>query len=220
VRLLLVEDDLSLGSGIQAGLGLSQHTVDWVTDGEAAERALQDRHFDVLVLDLGLPRRHGLEVLKGMRARGDDTPVLVLTALDSVADRITGLDTGGDDYMTKPFDLDELSARVRALYRRRQGFTPKILQHGAIRFDTAGHRVTLDGAPVSLSPQQLAILQLLLEHAGQTLPRQKLEEALYGWNVDIESNTIEVHIHYLRKKLGEDLIRTVRGTGYIIDRID
>lgn len=220
MRLLLVEDDLSLGSGIQAGLVLSQHTVDWVTDGEAAERALQDRRFDVMVLDLGLPRRHGLDVLKDMRARGDDTPVLVLTALDSIADRIAGLDTGGDDYMTKPFDLDELSARVRALYRRRRGFAPTILRHGAIRFDTAGHRVTRDGAPVSLSPQQLAILQLLLEHAGQTLPRQKLEEALYGWNVDIESNTIEVHIHYLRKKLGEDLIRTVRGTGYIIDRVD
>jgi len=220
VRLLLVEDDLSLGSGIQAGLGLSQHTVDWVTDGEAAERALQDQHFDVMVLDLGLPRRHGLDVLKDMRARGDDTPVLVLTALDSVTDRITGLDAGSDDYMTKPFDLDELSARVRALYRRRHDYRLAVLRHGPIQLDTAGRRVTLDGVPVNFSPQQFALLRLLLENVGQTLPRRRLEEALYGWNADIESNTIEVHIHYLRKKLGEDLIRTVRGTGYVIDRID
>jgi two-component system response regulator QseB len=220
VRLLLVEDDLSLGSGIQAGLGLSQHTVDWVTDGEAADRALQQEHFDVMVLDLGLPRRHGLEVLKDMRARGDDTPVLVLTALDSVADRINGLDAGGDDYMTKPFDLDELSARVRALYRRRRDHRLAVLRHGPIQLEVAARRVTLAGEPVSLTPQQFALLRLLLENIGQILPRRRLEEALYGWNADIESNTIEVHIHFLRKKLGENLIRTVRGTGYVIDRID
>lgn len=220
MRLLLVEDDLSLGSGIQAGLGLSQYTVDWVTDGAAAERALRERCFDVMVLDLGLPKRHGLDVLKSMRASGNDTPVLVLTALDGIADRIKGLDAGSDDYMTKPFDLDELSARVRALYRRRKGFHSTSLQHGAIRLDMASHLVTRDGAVVDLSPQQFALLSLLFEHVGQALPRQKIEEALYGWNTDIESNTIEVHIHYLRKKLGESIIRTVRGTGYIIDRID
>ncbi len=220
MRLLLVEDDLSLGSGIQAGLGLSEYTVDWVKDGETAERALEERRFDVMVLDLGLPRRHGLEVLRGMRARGDNTPVLVLTAFGSVVDRITGLDAGSDDYMTKPFDLDELAARLRALYRRRQDYRLKVLRHGPVQLDTSSRRVTFHDAPVGLSPQQFALLRLLLENIGQTLPRGRLEEVLYGWNTDIESNTIEVHIHHLRKKLGEDLIRTVRGTGYVIDRID
>jgi len=218
MKLLLAEDDVSLGEGIRAGLALDEYNVDWVADGESAERRLQDNQFDVVVLDLGLPRRHGIDVLKGMRSRGDDTPVLVLTALDSVADRVAGLDAGGDDYLTKPFDLDELSARVRALHRRRTGYHPAALKHGDITLDLVASRVTRNGKAVNCSPHEFALLRLLLEQVGRVLPRRKLEEVLYGWEADVESNTVEVHIHFLRKKLGENLIRTVRGVGYIIDR--
>ncbi len=220
MKLLLVEDDVSLGGGIRAGLALDNHSVDWVTDGNEAEQVLRDAQFDVVVLDLGLPRRSGLDVLKSMRTRGDDTPVLVLTALDSIADRVNGLDVGGDDYMTKPFDLDELSARLRALYRRRTGYRAAGIKHGAITMDLAAHSVLKDGKVVSTSPHEFTILRLLLEQTGKVLPRAKLEEALYGWSADVESNTVEVHIHFLRKKLGDGLIRTVRGVGYIVDRLD
>lgn len=218
MRLLLVEDDLSLGSGIQSGLGLSRHSVDWVRDGETADRRLRDARFDAVVLDLGLPVRSGLDVLRDMRARGDTTPVLVLTAHDSVADRIQGLDVGGDDYMGKPFDLDELSARLRALQRRHTGIHPTRLRHGAVTLDVAAHTVMRDGTPINLSPHAFTVLRLLLENVGTLLTRAKLEEALYGWNAEVESNTIEVYVHTLRKKLGDDLIRTVWGVGYIIER--
>jgi two-component system response regulator QseB len=218
LKLLLAEDDVSLGEGIRAGLALDDYNVDWVADGESADRRLQEEHFDVVLLDLGLPRRHGIDVLRAMRSRGDDTPILVLTALDSVADRIAGLDAGGDDYLTKPFDLDELSARVRALHRRHTGSHPAVLTHGAVTLDLVASRVLRDGKPVNCSPHEFALLRLLLEQVGRVLPRRKLEEVLYGWEADVESNTVEVHIHFLRKKLGEDLIRTVRGVGYVIDR--
>lgn len=218
MRLLLVEDDLSLGSGIQAGLGLSQHDVDWVRDGEEADRRLRDARFDAVVLDLGLPVRSGIDVLRDMRARGDATPVLVLTARDSVADRIQGLDVGGDDYMGKPFDLDELAARLRALHRRHSGMRPAKLEHGAVTLDLTAHAVLRDGVPISVSPHAFTVLRLLMENIGTVLPRARLEEALYGWNAEVESNTIEVYVHALRKKLGDDLIRTVWGVGYIIDR--
>lgn len=218
MRLLLVEDDHSLGGGIQAGLALNRHSVAWVTDGPAADQRLMNGHFDAVVLDIGLPKRSGLDVLRDMRMRGDDTPVLILTARDSVADRVQGLDAGGDDYMTKPFDLDELSARLRALHRRHSQQRPTLLTHGNIALDPAAHTVTQDGVPVNLSPNEFSILRMLLEHAGTVLSRSRLEEPLYGWSADVESNTIEVYIHFLRKKLGDNLIRTVRGVGYVVDR--
>jgi two-component system, OmpR family, response regulator QseB len=220
MRLLLVEDDVSLGHGIQAGLALSDHSVDWVTDGDGAGRVLQRERFDVVVLDLGLPRTPGLEVLRHMRSRGDDTPVLVLTARDAVVDRVEGLDAGCDDYMTKPFDLDELAARLRALHRRHVGHAPVRLQQGGLSVDLAAQTVTLHDLPVRVSPHEFAILRMLLENAGRVLPRSMLEQGLYGMNIEIESNTVEVHIHFLRKKLGERIIRTVRGVGYIIDTCD
>ncbi len=217
MNLLLVEDDIALGGGVRAGLVLDGCDVRWVQHGLDAERLLQQERFDVVVLDLMIPLRSGLDILHGMRAQGDTTPVLILTARDSVRDRILGLDAGGDDYLVKPFDLGELSARVRALHRRRHGFRPVKLRHDHITVDRASRLVSLDGDPVHLSGHEFALLSLLLEQRGRVLPRGELESTLYGWNVDVESNTIEVHIHALRRKLGAQLIRTVRGVGYIID---
>ncbi len=218
MRLLLVEDDVSLGRGLRDGLALDDLSVDWVTDGEAAGQVLQCNRFDVVVLDLGLPRCDGLDVLKNMRQRGDDTPVLVLTARDSIADRVNGLDAGGDDYMTKPFDLDELSARLRALRRRRGGRSPALLHHRGVTVDVAARAVTQKGKPVHVSAHEFAILRMLFENIGRVLPRNHLEQRLYGLDIEIESNTVEVYVHFLRKKFGDSLIRTVRGIGYIVDR--
>ncbi len=218
MRLLLVEDDIPLGCGIRDGLALSDLSVDWVTDGELAGQALQRDRFDVIVLDLGLPRHDGLDVLKDLRTRGDDTPVLVLTARDRVADRVNGLDAGGDDYMTKPFDLDELAARLRALHRRRGRPLAPRLCRGGIAMDLAAQTVELDRARVPMSPHEFSLLRMLLENTGRVVARSELEQGLYGLNIEIESNTVEVYVHFLRKKLGEDTIRTVRGVGYIIDR--
>lgn len=218
MRLLLIEDDVSLGRGLRDGLTLDDLSVDWITDGETAGEVLQRERFDVVVLDLGLPRCDGLDVLKDMRSRGDDTPVLVLTARDSVADRVSGLDAGGDDYMTKPFDLDELSARLRALHRRRGSYLPTVLQHRNITVDIAARAVMQNGRPVHVSAHEFAILRMLFESIGRVLPRSLLEQGLYGLDIEIESNTVEVYVHFLRKKFGESLIRTVRGVGYIVDR--
>ncbi|MCL6691055.1 response regulator [Pseudomonas sp. R3.Fl] len=218
MRILLAEDDPLLGDGIRAGLGLEGDTVDWVTDGVAADQALATDEFDLLVLDLGLPRRDGMEVLRGLRKRGDMTPVLILTARDKVVDRVAGLDAGADDYLSKPFDLDELLARVRALTRRHTGRAQPLLEHGELRLDPATHQVSLGGEPVELAPREYALLRLLLEQRGKVLSRTRLVEALYGWDGELESNAIEVHVHHLRRKLGNELIRTVRGIGYGIDR--
>lgn len=218
MRILLAEDDMLLGDGIRAGLALEGDTVDWVTDGQAAQAALETDPFDLVVLDIGLPRRSGLEVLAALRKCGNATPVLILTARDKVTDRVTGLDTGADDYLTKPFDLDELLARVRALTRRSTGRAQPQLEHNDLRVDPATHRVTLAGQPVDLAPREYALLRLLLENMGKVLSRNRLEQALYGWDGDVESNAIEVHIHHLRRKLGSSLIRTVRGIGYGIDQ--
>ncbi len=216
-RLLLVEDDTPLGEGIRSGLALGGYAVDWVTDGVAAEERLRSERFAAVVLDIGLPRRSGLDVLAAMRARGDLSPVLILTALDSVSDRINGLDTGADDYLAKPFDIDELNARIRALIRRHRDVVPRLIQHGAFSVDAATQTVLKGDQRINVSPHEFVILRLLLERAGRVLPRSTLEDALYGWDADVESNTVEVHIHFLRKKLGDDLIRTVRGVGYTVD---
>ncbi len=177
MRILLAEDDQLLGDGIRAGLGLEGDTVDWVNDGVAAEQALETDEFDLLVLDLGLPRKDGLEVLRSLRRRGDLTPVLILTARDKVADRVAGLDAGADDYLTKPFDLDELLARVRALTRRHTGRAAPLLKHGELSLDPATHQVSLAGAPVDLAPREYALLRLLLEQRGKVLSRARLVEA-------------------------------------------
>lgn len=219
MRLLLVEDDQLLGDGISAGLKQDGYTVDWVEDGEAADHALRSEHFDIVVLDINLPRLSGIEVLKRLRDRSSVTPVLLLTARDTVTDRVQGLDCGADDYLTKPFDLDELNARLRALLRRSSGRATPLLTHGAVVIDPAARRVMRDGAEVELSQREFALLQALLENVGRVLPRSRLEETLYGWGTEVESNTLEVHIHHLRKKLGSTLIRTVRGVGYVIEKL-
>lgn len=218
MRLLLVEDDPLLGDGIRAGLRLGGYTVDWVKDGRAAQLALEADEYSLVVLDLGLPRLSGLELLRWLRQGGRTLPVLILTARDTLADRVNGLDSGADDYLVKPFELEELSARIRALLRRSSGRAEPVLTHGELVLDPAAHRATRLGAEVELSPREFAILQQLLENAGRVLSRERLEQSLYGWNEEVESNAVEVHIHHLRKKLGTELIRTVRGVGYMIDR--
>ncbi|HEY0635368.1 MAG TPA: response regulator [Gammaproteobacteria bacterium] len=215
---MLVEDDALLGDGLRAGLGQDGYSVDWLRDGSSAEAALRMEHYDLAVLDINLPGRNGLQLLKGLRNGGSTLPVLLLTARDTVADRVAGLDSGADDYLVKPFDLDELLARLRALLRRRGGRASPELHHGALVIDPAAHSVTLGGTPVEISPREFAVLQLLLENRGRVLSRSRLEEGLYSWQSEVESNAVEVYIHHLRKKLGPSLIRTVRGAGYIIDK--
>ncbi len=217
MRLLLVEDDPLLGDGVRTGLGQEDYTVDWFRDARSAEAVLKSEHYDLMILDLGLPDKSGLEVLKQLRAQGNDLPVLILTARDSVTDRVAGLDSGADDYMIKPFDLDELSARLRALQRRHSGRAQSEIRHGEIVLNPAAHSVTLTGKPVDISPREYALLHLLLENEGMVMSRSRLEDGLYSWDGEVESNAIEVYIHHLRKKLGSTLIRTIRGVGYIID---
>ena len=218
MRVLLVEDDRLLGDGLQAGLADAGHAVDWVRDGEAAVAALGSERFAAVVLDLGLPRRDGLSVLEWLRGQGNDTPVLILTARDGVSDRVKGLDLGADDYVVKPFDLDEIAARLRALVRRANGRTRPLVQHGGLILDPAARSVTLDGEPVVLTGREFELLQLLLDNAGRVLTRRTLEEQLYNWEEAVESNALEVHVHHLRRKLGASLIRTVRGVGYMVDK--
>ena len=218
MRILIVEDDTLLGDGIRAGLSQNGYAADWVEDGEAAQTAMLTNDYEAIVLDLGLPKVPGLEVLKKMRAQGNDTPVIILTAMDGVEERVKGLDSGADDYLTKPFDLEELTARLRALLRRRGGRSTPVITHGELIVDPASHSVTLSEKIIDISPREFTILQLLLENYGKVMSRSRLEEGLYAWNDEVESNTVEVHIHHLRKKLGAELIRTIRGVGYIIDK--
>lgn len=218
MRLLIVEDDTLLGDGIRAGLTQEGYAVDWVEDGSQAELALLTNEYELMVLDLGLPKVSGLQVLKQVRTKGDDLPVIILTAQDTVEDRVKGLDTGADDYITKPFKLDELSARIRALLRRRGGRTTPLITHKNLVVDPASHSVTQDDNKVDISPREFTILQLLLDNRNKVMSRSRLEEGLYAWNDEVESNTVEVHIHHIRKKLGAELIRTIRGVGYIIDK--
>ena len=214
MRLLLVEDDAMIGEAIRAGLRRDGFTVDWVRDGETAEQVLKTDAYDLLLLDLGLPRRAGLEVLSGLRSRGDALPVIILTARDAVSDRVQGLDAGADDYLVKPFDLDELAARIRALLRRKSGQTAPAIEHLGVVLNPATHTVQRDGQDVALSPREFALLQLLMERPGTIHARARIEERLYGWGEEVESNAIEVHVHGLRRKLGADFILTVRGVGY------
>ena len=218
MRVLLVEDDDLLGSAVQAGLEQAGYTVDWLRDGRLAAAALSDDEPDLLVLDLGLPGKDGLQVLRELRARDSNLPVLILTARDTLDDRIGGLDTGADDYLVKPFDLGELTARLRAIARRRGGRATPLIEHGDLVFDPAARSVSVGGQQVDLPAKALAILEALLDRPGIPLSRERLEQILYGWGEGVESNAVEVHIHHLRKKLGKERIRTIRGLGYMIPK--
>jgi len=216
--MLVVEDDNLLGDGIQAGLAQAGFSADWVKDGIAADLALKTGQYAAVVLDLGLPRLSGLELLQRMRAAGNKVPVLILTARDAIEDRIKGLDGGADDYMVKPFDLHELAARLRALVRRSRGEAAPLLRIGKIELDPAARRAAFKGNPLELSTREFALLHVLMLNAGHVLSREQLGEQLYSWGEEIESNAIDVHVHHLRRKLAPELIRTVRGVGYLMPR--
>ncbi|HAW44757.1 MAG TPA: DNA-binding response regulator [Sutterella sp.] len=217
MRILLVEDDFMVGESLADGLKGEGYAVDWVRDGRAATCAFDTTAFDLIVLDLGLPGKDGLEVLKNLRARKDDTPVLVSTARDTTEEKTRLLDAGADDYLVKPFDLDELFARVRALLRRSSGRSQPTIVRGPLEINPSTRAVTFAGAPVILSSRELMLLLALAERPGLILSRSQLEEKLYNFDASIESNTIEVHIHHLRKKLDENFIKTVRGVGYTLN---
>lgn len=218
MRLLLVEDDELLGDAVKAGLTQFGYVVDWLKDGEAARAAVKSESFELIILDLGLPKLSGLGFLQSIRHDGNATPVIILTARETVEDRIKGLDSGADDYMTKPFDLNELSARVRALVRRSQGRADAILQYRNITIDPAAHAVYVDDILVNVPRREFALLQKLLENSGQVLSREQLMQSIYGWDEDVDSNALEVHIHNLRKKLNANFIRTIRGVGYMVEK--
>jgi two-component system response regulator QseB len=216
MRVLLVEDDPMIGRAVSAGLQDGGYAVDWVRDGGEAELALANGVYDLALLDLGLPRRDGMEILKSVRRSGTKLPVLVITARDSVADRVAGLDEGADDYLVKPFDLDELLARARAVIRRHEGRPSPDRAYGALSIDPARRRVVFRGSAVELSSREYAVLEALMKEPGAVVSREKLEDAVYGWGEEVESNSIEVHLHHLRRKLAPELIRNVRGVGYRI----
>ena len=218
MRILLAEDDLLLGDGLRAGLRQSGFQVDWVRDGAAAERELRAQPYAAAVLDLGLPLMDGLDVLASIRRAGVTLPVLVLTARDTVPDRIRGLDRGADDYVVKPVDLDELAARLRALVRRAHGLPQDMLQAQGVTLDVASRSASREGQAVALSTREFDLLHTLMLSAGRVLSREQLEQQLYAWGQEVESNAVEVHVHHLRKKLGADLIQTVRGVGYLLPR--
>lgn len=217
MRLLLIEDDVALGEGILQALIREGYTVDWVKDGASALHALLSEVFDLAILDLGLPKVDGLTVLRRLRESGSALPILILTARDATEDRIAGLDAGADDYLIKPFDLSELKARLRALLRRSAGRARVMIEHAGIRLDPTTQQVTYNNDPVPLTPKEYQLLYELLSPPGRVMTRERLIQLLYGWNEEAESNTLEVHIHHLRKKFSSDLIRTIRGVGYLVE---
>lgn len=220
MRILIVEDDPQLGKGLKTGLGQDGYAADWVQDAESADHAIRMEHFDLVVLDLGLPGRDGLDLLKDLRRQGICTPVLILTARDAVADRVAGLDAGGDDFLIKPFDLDELNARIRALSRRSRGLPSTLLNFGDLSIDTASRQVTLKKRPLCLSPKEFAVLDALASQVDQVVPRARLQETVYAWGDEVASNALEVHVHNLRRKLGRHRILTERGVGYrLVSRV-
>lgn len=218
MRILLVEDDSGLGSGLQQALKPEGYTIDWLTDGLQALQALETDYFDLVILDLGLPRLDGLSVLRQVRAQGKDTPILILTARDAVQDRIDGLDSGADDYLIKPFDMTELKARIRALLRRSSGRAQPTINLRGIEIDPSSQQVLYEGNTVALTRREYTLLYEMMSQPGHVFTRDKLQQMLYGWDEDVESNAMEVHIHHLRKKIFPKLIRTLRGIGYVIDK--
>jgi two-component system, OmpR family, response regulator QseB len=216
MRVLLVEDDRMIAEAVRTALDQDGHVTDWMADGAAALNVLTHARFDIVLLDLGLPRKDGLTVLRQLRERGDVTPVIIITARDDVRSRIAGLDSGADDYLVKPFDLDELAARMRAALRRSAGRGDPVIEHGALSLNPVTREVRRAGEPVTLSAREFAVLEALLMRPGAVLSRAHLEDRLYGFGDPIESNAIEVYVHSLRRKLGSDAIRTRRGAGYFV----
>ncbi len=216
MRVLVVEDDRMIAEAVRTALEQDGYTVEWIRDGASAAGALVTSSFDIVLLDLGLPRRSGLEVLREARRQGTTTPVIIITARDDVQSRVAGLDSGADDYLVKPFDLDELAARMRSVLRRGAGRGGSAIEHAGIRLDPVTHEVSRNGAPVALSAREYAVLEALMLRPGAILSRAQLEDRLYGWGGEIESNAVEVYVHALRRKLGADAIRTVRGVGYCV----
>lgn len=219
MRLLLVEDDTMIGESVLDLLRAEHYAVDWVKDGEMADTALRSQAYDLVLLDLGLPRRDGLSVLRSLRARKERTPVLIATARDSVQQRVEGLDAGADDYVLKPYDLDELLARIRALLRRAAGRAEPVYEHKGVSINPATREVMVGGQSVVLSAREWAVLEPLLARPGMVLSRSQLEEKLYGWKDDVSSNAVEVYVHGVRKKLGADMIQNVRGVGYMVPKV-
>jgi DNA-binding response OmpR family regulator len=220
MRILLVEDDALIGSGLEQGLQREGFAVDWAQDGDAASLALRTTSYGLVLLDLGLPGQDGLTLLARLRRRNDDTPVIIITARDAVPDRVAGLDGGADDYLVKPFALDELLARIRVARRRQTGRSRTVLEVGPLKLDPAQHRVWVREAEVPMTSREFALLHELMQDPGIVVSREQLEERLYGWNEEIESNAIQVHIHNLRRKLGAQAIRNVRGVGYQMGEVD
>jgi len=219
MRVLLVEDDLMIGQGLQTAVRQAGYAIDWMRDGDAAFAAVSTTTFDLVLLDLGLPKRDGLALLRELRRRGDATPTIILTARDEVQSRIAGLDAGADDYIVKPFDLDEVLARMRSVLRRAAGRGDSAIRHGELSLDPVTRTVERGGVPVSLSAHEYSVLEALLQRPGAVLSRTQLEDRLYGWDEPIGSNAVEVYIHGLRRKLGSDSIRTLRGVGYFVPKI-
>lgn len=219
MRILLVEDDPQLGRATQLGLDQLGYTVDWLQHGDSVVTTVLQHDYEAILLDLNLPGMDGMQILRQLRQRDYHHPVLVITARDQIPDRIAGLDAGADDFVIKPFDLDELSARLRAASRRVHGRTQELIRYADVLIDVSARSVQLDGQPVALTAKEFSVLLMLIEHQGQIVSREQLESTVYGWGEEVESNAIQVHIHHLRKKLGKSLIRTVHAVGYMMDKL-